>query len=140
MTAKSAAGIAVLAGALLIIANTSGSAGILGLAIEFVIVRVGGDVSNFLSQVLGILDYVGSLGGVSVIGGGILVYAGRRTIGRFVIGLGAGMGVFGLLFILGSSLLQGFTYTLSLLIVMSQSIAWIGVILSIVAALLARRK
>ena len=140
MTAKSAAGIAVLAGAFLIIANASGSAGILGLAIEFVIVRVGGDVSNFLSQVLDILEYVGSFGGVSVIGGGILIYAGRRTIGRFVIGLGAGMGVFGLLFILGSSLLQGFTYTLSLLIVMSQSLAWIGVILSVVAALLARRK
>ena len=140
MTAKSAAGIAVLAGAFLIIANASGSAGILGLAIEFVIVRVGGDVSNFLSQVLDILEYVGSFGGGSVIGGGILIYAGRRTIGRFVIGLGAGMGVIGLLFILGSSLLQGFTYTLSLLIVMSQSLAWIGVILSIVAALLARRK
>ncbi len=140
MTAKSAAGIAVLAGTFLIIANASGSAGILGLAIEFVIVRVGGDVSNFLSQVLDILNYIGSFGGVSVIGGGILIYAERRTIGRFVIGLGAGMGVFGLLFILGSSLLQGFTYTLSLLIVMSQSLAWIGVILSIVAALLARRK
>ena len=140
MTAKSAAGIAVLAGAFLIIANASGSAGILGLAIEFVIVRVGGDVSNFLSQVLDILNYIGSFGGVSVIGGGILIYAERRTIGRFVIGLGAGMGVFGLLFILGSSLLQGFTYTLSLLIVMSQSLAWMGVILSIVAALMARRK
>ena len=140
MTAKSAAGIAVLAGAFLIIANASGSAGILGLAIEFVIVRVGGDVSNFLSQVLDIHNYVGSFGGVSVIGGGILIYAERRTIGRFVIGLGAGMGVFGLLFILGSSLLQGFTYTLSLLIVMSQSLAWMGVILSIVAALMARRK
>ena len=140
MTAKSAAGIAVLAGAFLIIANASGSAGILGLAIEFVIVRVGGDVSNFLSQVLDILNDIGSFGGVSVIGGGILIYAERRTIGRFVIGLGAGMGVFGLLFIMGSSLLQGFTYTVSLLIVMSQSLAWIGVILSIVAALMARRK
>ncbi len=140
MSARGAAGLAIVAGALLIIADASGSSGFLGSALEFMIARVGGDVSDFLTQVLSILNFIASYGGFSVMGGGLLVYVGRRTLGRLVISLGAGMGLFGLLFILGSSLLQGFNFTLSLLLLMSQSLAWIGVILSIIAAILARRK
>ena len=58
----------------------------------------------------------------------------RIGTGKFVIGLGAGLGLFGLIIMLVEAYLAGGVAALTeILTLISQSIAWIGVIMSIVA-------
>jgi hypothetical protein len=91
-------------------------------------------ISDSVELVLTILFYVAALGGIAVIIGGVLIGLSRIRIGKFVIGLGAGVGLFGLIIMLVEAFMiggvLGFT---EILTYVSQSIAWIGVIMSIVA-------
>jgi hypothetical protein len=91
-------------------------------------------ISDTVELVLTILFYIASLGGFVVIIGGVLIGLSRIRIGKFVIGLGAGVGLFGLIIMLVEAFMiggvLGFT---EILTYVSQSIAWIGVIMSIVA-------
>ena len=90
--------------------------------------------AEMITLVLTILLYIASLGGIAVIIGGILIAMDRIGIGKFVIGLGAGVGLFGLIIMLVEAYLAGGVAALTdILTMISQSIAWIGVIMSIVA-------
>ena len=90
--------------------------------------------AEMITLVLTILLYIASLGGIAVIIGGILIAMERIGIGKFVIGLGAGVGLFGLIIMLVEAYLAGGVAALTeILTLISQSIAWIGVIMSIVA-------
>jgi hypothetical protein len=90
--------------------------------------------AEMITLVLTILLYIASLGGIAVIIGGILIAMDRIGTGKFVIGLGAGIGLFGLIIMLVEAYLAGGVDALTdILTVISQSIAWIGVIMSIVA-------
>lgn len=87
-----------------------------------------------ITLILTILLYIASLGGIAVIIGGILIAMERVGTGKFVIGLGAGVGLFGLIIMLVEAYLTGGLAALTdILILISQSIAWVGVIMSIVA-------
>ena len=87
-----------------------------------------------ITLVLSILLYIASLGGIAVIIGGLLIAINRIGTGKFVIGLGAGVGLIGLIIMLVEAYLAGGIAALTeILTLISQSIAWIGVILSIVA-------
>lgn len=91
-------------------------------------------ISETVELVLMVLFYIASLGGVAVIIGGLLIGLSRIRIGKFVIGLGAGVGLFGLIAMLVEAFLIGGALGLAdILTYISQSIAWIGVIMSIVA-------
>jgi hypothetical protein len=138
MPSKSAVILAFVGGALLIIAGVTGSVGIVGKAIEYLIDHVGGSTADVFSIVLHALNFIADLGGVSVIFGGVLIYMERKRVAKFVIGVGAGMGLIGFLITLISALFHGWVYTLSFLLVIVQSVGWIGVLLSIAATLLAR--
>ena len=95
--------------------------------------------AEMITLVLTILLYIASLGGIAVIIGGILIAMDRIGIGKFVIGLGAGVGLFGLIIMLVEAYLAGGVAALTdILTMISQSIAWIGVIMSIVARSLAK--
>ncbi|MGD9396416.1 MAG: hypothetical protein PVJ05_08320 [Candidatus Thorarchaeota archaeon] len=90
--------------------------------------------AEIITLVLTILLYIAALGGIAVIIGGILIAMDRIGIGKFVIGLGAGVGLFGLIIMLVEAYLAGGVAALTdILTMISQSIAWIGVIMSIVA-------
>ncbi len=90
--------------------------------------------AEMITLVLTILLYIASLGGIAVIIGGILIAMNRIGTGKFVIGLGAGVGLFGLIIMLVEAYLAGGIAALTdILTLISQSIAWIGVIMSIVA-------
>ena len=90
--------------------------------------------SEIIALILTILLYIASLGGIAVIIGGLLIAASRIRLAKFVIGLGAGVGLIGLIFMLVEAYLAGGVAALTeILTLISQSIAWIGVILSIVA-------
>ncbi|NIN53340.1 MAG: hypothetical protein GTN80_09240 [Nitrososphaeria archaeon] len=138
MRSKAAAVLAIISGILLIISGSVGSVGIIGIAIQYLIKYLSGPLANLLSVVLQLFKFIAYLGGISVIGGGILIYKGRKGLGKFVIRLGAGMGTIGFIIVVGSALLHGWAYTMSFIILMSQSTGWTGIILAIVATQLAR--
>jgi hypothetical protein len=138
MSSKSAVILAFVGGALLIIAGVTGSVGIVGTAIEYLIDQLGGPTADILSIVLQALNFIADLGGVAVIFGGALIYMERKRVAKFIIGIGAGMGLIGFLITLISAFFHGWAYTLAFLLVISQSLGWIGVILSIAATLLAK--
>ena len=135
---KLAAVLAFVAGVLLIVAGSTGSTGIVGMALTFLIDYLDGPTGGLLSIVLKALNFIADLGGVSVIIGGALIYVERKRAGKFVIGIGAGMGLIGFIIILISALFHGWAYTLSFLFIIFQSLGWIGAILSIAATLLAQ--
>ena len=138
MSTKSAVILAFVGGALLIIAGVTGSVGIVGTAIEYLIDQLGGPTADMLSIVLQTLNFIADLGGVAVIFGGVLIYMERKRVAKFIISIGAGMGLIGFLIILISAFFHGWAYTLSFLFIIFQSLGWIGVILSIAATLLAK--
>lgn len=91
-------------------------------------------IADIITLVLTALLYIASLGGIAVIVGGILIAMNREGTGKFVIGLGAGIGLIGLIIMLAEALIAGGVDAfLDVLTLVSQSIAWIGVILSILA-------
>ena len=138
MSSKSAVILAFVGGALLIIAGVTGSVGIIGTAIEYLFDQLGVTTADILSIVLQALNFIADLGGVAVIFGGVLIYMKRKRIAKFIISIGAGMGLIGFLIILISAFLHGWTYTLSFLLIIFQLLGGIGVILSIAATLLAK--
>ncbi len=135
---KIAALLAYLGGSLLIISGATGSTGIVGTIIDYLIENLGGASADLLSLILQALNIIADLGGISVIIGGALIIKKRTRIGKFVIGIGAGMGLLGFLIILASSLLHGWINAINLIIMISQSIGWIGIILSITATRIAK--
>ena len=49
--------------------------------------------ADIVTMLLTVLIYIASLGGIAVISGGILIAMSRESTGKFVIGLGAGVGL-----------------------------------------------
>ena len=137
-SSNSAVVLAFLSGILLIVAGAVGSVGIIGTAIEYAIEYLGGSMADMLSLLLQALNLIASLGGLAVIAGGILIYVGRKGLGKFIIGLGAGMGLIGFLVVMGSAILHGWSHTVYFLVLVSQSLGWIGTILAIFARVLVR--
>jgi hypothetical protein len=91
---------------------------------------------NIVIQIIfAILIFIASLGGISVITGGILIGRDKVGIGKLVIGMGAGLGIIGLLVSIAIAFLEG-----NLTIGSFFSIGAIGLILSIVARSLAKKK
>lgn len=75
-----------------------------------------------------------SLGGLTVVFGGISLLLGRRSIGRVLIALGGGAGLVGLLLALGYSVLVS-----GLASVGAHAGYWAGVVLAVVARRLAAK-
>ena len=124
--------IAFVAGILLIIGGISGIA-----TWETIKDFVTGHITdNSITQVVfSILIFIASLGGIAVIAGGILIGKNKIRPGRFIIALGAGLGLIGLIF----SLIVSFTED-SLALGSFFSIGTIGLILSIFARMLAKKE
>jgi len=126
--------LALIGGFLLVQASWVGNVGFIADIVYFAQNYFSPLMSETVELVLTILFYIASLGGVAVIIGGVLIGLSRIRIGKFVIGLGAGVGFFGLIIMLVEAYMiggvLGFTQILTYV---SQSIAWIGVIMSIVA-------
>ncbi|MGY5865569.1 MAG: hypothetical protein RTV41_13285 [Candidatus Thorarchaeota archaeon] len=91
-------------------------------------------MADIVTMILTILIYIATLGGIAVIIGGILIAMSRESTGKFVIGLGAGVGLIGLIIMFVEAYMAGGVAALmDVVTLISQSIAWIGVILSILA-------
>ena len=123
--------VATIAGILLLIAGVNGLVAwenIKSFVVEYI-------ADNYIIQIIfAILIFIASLGGISVIIGGILVGKEKIQTGKLFISLGAGLGLFGLIFTILVSLYEG-SFTLTTFF----SIGTIGLLLSIAARLFVKK-
>ena len=126
---KAAMGVAIVAGLLLLIEGISGFATWSTIK-EFVTDNV--TDNEIVMYIFVILIFIASLGGISVIIGGLLIGKNKVRTGKFIIALGAGLGLIGLIVSIIIGLTEG-SFTLNSLITLGA----IGLILSIVARMMA---
>ena len=124
-------GIAIVAGILLLISGVSGLATWETIK-DFVTTHI---IDNGIVQIVfAILIFIASLGGISVIIGGLLIWKNKIGTGKFMISLGAGLGLIGLIFSVIVMVMEG-SFTIGSFF----SIGTIGLILSIVARLMVKK-
>ncbi|MFX0030817.1 MAG: hypothetical protein ACFE8B_16510 [Candidatus Hermodarchaeota archaeon] len=126
----------IIGGILMIISSTVGSITFFETIFSLLEAVVGEDVANIISLVIQILGYIAIGGGISVIVGAIIVAMEHYRLGKFIIGIGAGMGLFGLIisFIIGivqGSVVEDFEVMVSELT--HGSYGFLGIILTIIA-------
>jgi hypothetical protein len=124
--------IAIVAGLLLLIAGVSGVASWQSIK-NFVTTHI---MDNSIIQIVFvILIFIASLGGISVIVGGLLIGKNEIGIGKFIISLGAGLGLIGLIFSIIVAIMEK-----NLTISSFLSIGAIGLILSIIARIIVKKE
>ncbi len=129
--------LALISGILLIISGSTGSIGLIRDIAAFFAPTLSPEALAAVTLVLTILNVIAMLGGFSVIIGGFLFTKGRVRTGKFIIGIGAGMGLIGVLINLITLALNG-ALTVSMWVALFQSTSWIGIILSIIARMSAK--
>jgi hypothetical protein len=83
--------------------------------------------------ILSILSIIIGLGGVSVVLGGSLMFEGHVIIGRILIGLGGGAGIFGFIITFGYSLV-----TSGISSILIHALYWVGILLAITGVWIAQ--
>lgn len=133
MTSKnrSAMIIALLAGILLLISGISGLATWETIK-NFVTENI---IDNVVVQIVfAILIFIASLGGLSVIAGGLLIGKNNIRTGKLLIMLGAGLGLIGLIFSVVVAYVEGSLTSGSFF-----SIGTVGLVLSIIARVIIKK-
>jgi hypothetical protein len=97
----------IIGGILMIISSVIGSISFFELVFSEISTEVGEDAANILSIILQILAYIAMGGGISVIIGALIVAMNHYRLGKFIIGLGAGMGLISLIIFLITSIVNG---------------------------------
>jgi hypothetical protein len=92
------------------------------------------NMTPFLVVALQILIALITLGGITVIFGGVVILLGRLFTGRLLIALGGGTGLLGFLIAFGYSILT--TGTLDIIVHLEY---WVGIAIAIVGRHLAKR-
>ena len=129
---STAMGIAIIAGILLLISGVNGIAAWSEIE-KFVTNNI---ADNFVIQIIFVvLIFIASLGGIAVIAGGFLLGKNKVITGKFLIALGAGLGIIGLVI----SIYVGYKEWSSI-IGSFFSIGAIGLILSIIARIMAKKE
>ncbi|MBK5133813.1 hypothetical protein JJE00_05225 [Candidatus Bathyarchaeota archaeon] len=128
--------ISVPAGLLLFIKGIQGPTGIYFLILDYVNgLLTTGAIKSFLVFGLLVLILLSSLGGLTVIAGGFLIWKDHVSTGKFLIGIGAGISIFLVLFLLITLITSG---DLSSLIAQYGVVGWTGIILAFLARSIAR--
>lgn len=126
----------IIGGILMIIGSVVGSITFFETLFDLIEADVGEDVAKIVSLVIQILGYIAIAGGISVIVGSLIVAMDHYRLGKFIIGIGAGMGLISLLIFLITGIVEG-----SILEELDQivtetihgSYGFLGVILTIIA-------
>jgi len=96
--------------------------------------------ADIMAYILLILTNIATLGGVAAIIGAILLTTNRVGTGKFIIGIAAGMGIIGFLtLIFNMYMASGLTFVLELYNLLSNSMESLGVVLTIIGRMLAKR-
>ena len=128
---KAAMYVAVVAGILLLVSGMSGAAAWADLG-DFVKENVSDNEA--VHYLFAILILIASMGGIAVIIGGLLIYRNATGTGKFLIGLGAGMGLLGFIISVAVAASQG---TVS--VWMFGGLGAFGVFLAVVAQMMAKK-
>lgn len=87
----------IVGASLMIIGSVVGNPTIFTLIFGVAVEHVGPKTERVLAIILNVFTYIALGGGISVIGGAILVMMHRYKIGKLIIWIGAGMGMIGLI-------------------------------------------
>ena len=96
-----------LGGILMILGSVTGDVSIYRMVFDIASDYLNGDFAPLFAVVLSILGFIASGGGFTVIVGTGLIAKGYNWIGKFVVGLGAGMGIVGLLILVANGIISG---------------------------------
>jgi len=128
--------LSIISGILLIVSGIHGSIGVYETILSTVALFFKHALAqSIIGSVALILILLASLGGFSVILGGYLIYKNRIRTGKFMIGLGASVGLPGLILIL---LTLTATQQFSLIIAQYGIIGWTGIALSLITRAVAK--
>ena len=128
--------ISVPAGLLLLIKGVQGPTGFYFLILNFVSdLLTAGAVKSFLVFGLLFLIVLSSLGGLTVIAGGFLIWKDHVSTGKFLIGIGAGMSIFLILFLLITLATSGDLYSV---VAQYGILGWLGILLAFLARSIAK--
>lgn len=123
--------VCVLGGGLMIIGSVTGDVSVYRMIFDFVQDYLTEDISTIFSIILTILGIIAAGGGFTVLAGTGIIASGHSGIGKLIIGLGAGMGIIGLIIMLVTGAISG-TLTDR---IFSIGPGFIGVLLTIFARL-----
>jgi hypothetical protein len=125
----------IIGGILMILSSTVGGISFFITVSEY-ITDVAPELAPILNLILQIFNYIALGGGISVIIGTLIVALNKYGIGKFIIGLGAGMGLIGLIIfiisgIIGGTLANRLLEIIVNLISLSGGFGFVGVLLTI---------
>ncbi len=131
----------VLAGGLLLIMEgATGGIGFLSLLQEANSIPELADFIWIINLILWVLLILAIHGGITVIVGGYLMTTDRVGTGKFVVGIGAGMGLLGLVISLFTILTAyGVGGVIDSLTIASQLAGWVGAVITIIGRLTAKK-
>ena len=99
--------ICIIGGILMIISSVIGSITFFETLFSLIEADVGEDVAKIISLVIQILGYIAMGGGISVIIGALIVAMDHYRLGKFLISLGAGMGLISLIIVFLTGIFEG---------------------------------
>lgn len=120
-------------------AGVAGSVGIWGDLITLAASLAPG-FADVLFWILLILQNIATLGGIAVIIGAILFTTNRVGTGKFIVGIAAGMGIIGLIFLIYNMYTaMGLDAFLELYNLLSSSLGMLGVVLTIIGRMMVKK-
>jgi hypothetical protein len=136
---KKAGILGIVAGILLLIAGVNGAAFWASLSATLETVLPDNDFSQVVLIILLVLTFIAALGGIAVMIGSVMIMKTKVGLGKFIVGLGAGTGLIGLIIAIVLPLWQGGLAELLFVMLGLLTFQGIGVILSIVARMMAKK-
>ena len=126
----------IIGGILMIISSVVGSVAFFETLFGYIEADVGEDIAKIVSLVIQILGYIAMGGGISVIIGALIVAMDHYRLGKFLISLGAGMGLISLIIFIFAGIYEGTVFEDVEGIVLgiaNGSYGFLGVLLTIIA-------
>jgi hypothetical protein len=128
--------LSIIGGTLLIVSGTRGPIGIFMIILQKLPLFIKDALVLAITTAAAlILVVISSLGGFTVILGGYLIYKKHVGTGKLLIGLGAGVGIPWLLYILFTIMA---TQEVTAIIAQHSIVGWTGIIISFIARIIAR--
>ena len=130
--------ISLIGGLLMISAGAVGGIGLWAyLPVIIALLGFPAEVAYPVNLLLSVLNWVAAFGGFAVIFGSALFLVNRIGTGRFIVGLGAGVGIFTLIFLFVGYILAGISPIVWPIILLN-SPGLLGAVLALVARYMAR--
>jgi len=124
----------IIGGGLMLLSSLVGSLGFIGTLLTFIGGLMGAETAEFINLLLIVLGFIAGGGGLTVIIGALIAGFGPDRLGRFIIGLGIGIGLIGLIILIITNLMGGLPLNDLFAILLSTFngiYGFIGVVLSI---------